>query len=376
PRIMGLPDRRAGLQVQPHRHRRGARAPPARARREHAPGPRTDRRVLLPGARRRARHRAASERSGPRPRVASLPDPRGGRSRRRASRHRHRTAAQRRGGLLGPLASAAHAPLLRGDVRIPTRRLSDRGGALPDAHLAANLLEDDRATDGRRRRGRPDGGACAAAPRAGLTGIARPDGAIARQRSLGNRRKDGHMTVVVTRGGRATLDTLVHRTGPLVVKPRGLLRDLFDRALAAAALGLLAPLFALVALLIRLDSRGPVFFRHQRVGRDFRPFGVWKFRTMRQDAPAHGGQLTVGDDPRVTRIGRLLRQTKIDELPQLINVLVGEMNLVGPRPEVRQYVDLYLPAYRELLQVRPGLTDLAALAYRNEAAELGRCADP
>lgn len=184
------------------------------------------------------------------------------------------------------------------------------------------------------------------------------------------------MMVVLTPGGRATLDTLVHRPGPLVVRPRGMLRDLFDRAVAAAGLLLLSPLFAVVALLIKLDSRGPVFFRHNRVGRDFRPFGVWKFRTMRQDAPALGGPLTIGEDPRVTRVGRLLRQAKIDELPQLINVLTGEMSLVGPRPEVRQYVDLYLPAYRELLQVRPGLTDLAALAYRNEAAELGRCADP
>ena len=182
------------------------------------------------------------------------------------------------------------------------------------------------------------------------------------------------MTVQVTPGARAALDTLVHRPGPLVIRPRGPVRELFDRCAAAVGLLLLSPLFAIVALLIRLDSRGPVFFRHERVGRDFRPFRMWKFRTMRPDVP--GRPLTIGADPRITRVGRVLRQTKIDELPQLVNVLAGDMSLVGPRPEVRQYVDLHLAEYRELLQVRPGLTDLAALAYRDEAAQLAGVADP
>ncbi len=166
------------------------------------------------------------------------------------------------------------------------------------------------------------------------------------------------------------------RTEPLVAPHRGPLRQLFDRAAAAVGLLLLSPLFLVIAALIKLDSRGPVFFRQQRVGRHFRPFNIWKFRTMAEDAPARGGCLTVGDDPRVTRVGRILRKTKLDELPQLINVLTGEMNLVGPRPEVRKYVDLYVNEYRELLQLSPGVTDLAAIAYRDEATELGQSADP
>jgi len=165
-------------------------------------------------------------------------------------------------------------------------------------------------------------------------------------------------------------------TEPLVAPPHGVLRQLFDRAAAAIGLLLLSPLFLIIAALIKLDSSGPVFFRQQRVGRHFRPFNIWKFRTMAEDAPARGGCLTVGDDPRVTRIGRILRKTKLDELPQLINVFTGEMNLVGPRPEVRKYVDLYVNEYRELLQLPPGVTDLAAIAYRDEATELSQAADP
>lgn len=150
----------------------------------------------------------------------------------------------------------------------------------------------------------------------------------------------------------------------------------FDIVVAAVGLLVVAPLFPVVAVLIKLDSRGPVFFRQERVGRGFRPFRIYKFRTMVQDASQRGGPLTSANDRRVTRVGRFLRKAKIDELPQLINVLKGEMSLVGPRPEVRKYVELFRDDYREILKVRPGITDLASLRYRNEDAILGAAKDP
>jgi lipopolysaccharide/colanic/teichoic acid biosynthesis glycosyltransferase len=150
----------------------------------------------------------------------------------------------------------------------------------------------------------------------------------------------------------------------------------FDIVVAAVGLLLVAPLFLVVAALIKLDSRGPVFFRQERVGRGFRPFRIYKFRTMVQDASQRGGPLTSANDPRVTRVGRFLRKSKIDELPQLINVLKGEMSLVGPRPEVREYVELFRDDYREILKVRPGITDLASLKYRDEESWLAQWPDP
>ncbi len=132
----------------------------------------------------------------------------------------------------------------------------------------------------------------------------------------------------------------------------------------------------LVAAAVKVTSAGPVFFRQERVGRRFRLFRIYKFRTMVQDAPLQGGQITFGDDPRITRIGRILRKTKIDELPQLINVLVGDMSLVGPRPEVPRYVELFHDDYVEILTARPGITDLASLKYRDEASILGSATDP
>jgi lipopolysaccharide/colanic/teichoic acid biosynthesis glycosyltransferase len=151
---------------------------------------------------------------------------------------------------------------------------------------------------------------------------------------------------------------------------------MFDVSVAAAALLFLLPFFCLVAVLIKLDSKGPVFFHHERVGRRFRSFRIYKFRTMVRDAPRIGRPITCGDDPRITRVGRVLRRTKIDELPQLINVLKGEMSIVGPRPEVRQYVECFHEDYREILSVRPGITDPASIKFRNEAALLGGSADP
>lgn len=161
------------------------------------------------------------------------------------------------------------------------------------------------------------------------------------------------------------------------VSSPALLKRTLDIAAAALGLLLLAPLLALVALLIKLESPGPVFFRQTRVGRFGEPFRIFKFRTMAH-APQRGGpQLTVEGDERITRVGAVLRRTKLDELPQLIDVLRGTMSLVGPRPEVPRYVAHYPPEDRErVLSVRPGITDFASLRYRDENALLARAADP
>ena len=149
----------------------------------------------------------------------------------------------------------------------------------------------------------------------------------------------------------------------------------FDLVFAALALLLLAPLLAAIALWIRLDSPGPAFFRQQRIGRHGRPFSIHKFRTMVHGAP--GLPLTVGADARITRAGAWLRRTRLDELPQFIDVLAGDMSLVGPRPEVPRYVAQYPPALRErVLAVRPGLTDPSSLDFLDEAARLAAAADP
>jgi len=153
-------------------------------------------------------------------------------------------------------------------------------------------------------------------------------------------------------------------------------RRALDVLASGVGLLLLAPLFAAVALAIGATSPGPVFFRQVRVGRCGESFRIYKFRSMRVDAEAVGGQLTVGGDPRVTRVGAFLRSSKIDELPQLINVLLGDMSLVGPRPEVPRYVALYTPEQRRVLAVRPGITDPASIRYRDEAAVLARAEDP
>jgi lipopolysaccharide/colanic/teichoic acid biosynthesis glycosyltransferase len=153
-------------------------------------------------------------------------------------------------------------------------------------------------------------------------------------------------------------------------------KRLFDVLAAGAGLVLLAPLLLLMALWIKLDSPGPVLFRQQRVGRHGVPFDIYKFRTM-ADRPDAGRQLTVGRDPRITRAGHFLRRSKLDELPQLLNVLEGTMSLVGPRPEVPRYVACYPPEARKaVLSVAPGITDLASILYKEESEILGRAADP
>jgi len=154
-------------------------------------------------------------------------------------------------------------------------------------------------------------------------------------------------------------------------------KRLFDLLVASLALLTLSPLLVVLAVLVRLDSPGPVFFRQERVGRHGRPFRIHKFRTMVADAPARGLPLTVGEDRRVTRVGGWLRDRRLDELPQLIDVLAGDMSLVGPRPEVPRYVAHYPPGLRErALSVRPGITDPASLAFADEATLLAAAADP
>jgi len=149
------------------------------------------------------------------------------------------------------------------------------------------------------------------------------------------------------------------------------IKRLIDLTLASVALVLLAPVLLLVALLIKLDSAGPVFFRQERMGKGVQPFLIYKFRTMVVGAPQMGGSLTLGQDPRITRLGGVLRKTKVDELPQLLNILRGEMGFVGPRPEVRKYVEMFPVEFEQILQIRPGLTDLASLKYRDESELLG-----
>jgi lipopolysaccharide/colanic/teichoic acid biosynthesis glycosyltransferase len=150
----------------------------------------------------------------------------------------------------------------------------------------------------------------------------------------------------------------------------------FDMFAASAGLLVLAPLLVVIAAAVRLDSRGPVLFRQTRMGRRFRPFSILKFRSMRYAPEAAGAPLTVGHDPRITRVGHWLRRSKLDELPQLINVLTGEMSLVGPRPEVPEFTDLFRDDYVDLLRVRPGITDAASIHFRNEAELLAHSDNP
>ena len=154
-------------------------------------------------------------------------------------------------------------------------------------------------------------------------------------------------------------------------------KRVFDLLLSVTGLLLLGFFFAAIAVWIKLGSPGPVFFRQERVGRFGRLFRIYKFRTMCDGAEARGMQLTAGEDPRITGAGRVLRRYKLDELPQLINVVRGEMSLVGPRPEVPRFVRMYPEGVREkVLSVPPGITDFASIEYRDESAVLGLCADP
>lgn len=155
-----------------------------------------------------------------------------------------------------------------------------------------------------------------------------------------------------------------------------MLKRSFDFLLSVVGLLLLSPFFLMLALLILLDSKGGIFYRQQRVGKNNRDFYIYKFRTMHLGAEKKG-LLTVGaKDSRITRVGYFLRKYKLDELPQLLNVLKGDMSFVGPRPEVRRYVNLYTTQQMQVLSVRPGITDYASIAYSNESELLKQAADP
>lgn len=156
-----------------------------------------------------------------------------------------------------------------------------------------------------------------------------------------------------------------------------MLKRTFDLLASGAGLLFLSPLLVLIAVLIKADSRGPVFFRQERVGRHGVSFRIHKFRTMAVDAEARGLQLTTGNDARITRVGAFLRRWKIDELPQLIDVFFGQMSLVGPRPEVPRYVEHYPVKVKDIvLSVRPGLTDWASIQYKDENNLLNNSSNP
>ena len=152
------------------------------------------------------------------------------------------------------------------------------------------------------------------------------------------------------------------------------MKRLFDIAVSAAVLLLGMPLLIVIGALVWLDSGRPVFFSQERAGRGFKRFRIWKFRSMR--ANASGPRVTVAGDSRVTRLGAILRAAKLDEMPQFWNVLRGDMSLVGPRPEVPEYVELYREQYSRVLTMRPGITDLASLVYRCEEMVLAAHPDP
>jgi lipopolysaccharide/colanic/teichoic acid biosynthesis glycosyltransferase len=155
------------------------------------------------------------------------------------------------------------------------------------------------------------------------------------------------------------------------------MKRLFDLLAGALGLVVLAPLLVVIAVWIKLDSPGPVFFLQERVGRFGRPFRIVKFRSMAAKPVAGGALLTVGRDPRITRAGHVLRRFKLDELPQLFNVVKGDMSLVGPRPEVARYIECYPPESRRVvLGVRPGITDPASIAFVNESEVLANAPDP
>lgn len=154
------------------------------------------------------------------------------------------------------------------------------------------------------------------------------------------------------------------------------MKRIFDVVASGCGLLVLSPVFLILGVWVKLDSAGPVFYRQVRVGRFGRDFMLYKFRSMRVGSDKKG-LITVGErDPRVTRSGYFIRKYKLDELPQLINVFVGDMSFVGPRPEVRKYVDMYTGEQRRVLDVRPGITDMASILYRNENELLATAEDP
>lgn len=154
------------------------------------------------------------------------------------------------------------------------------------------------------------------------------------------------------------------------------MKRVFDIIASGLGLLILSPLFLVIAVWVKLDSPGPVFYKQVRVGRNNKDFYLYKFRSMRVGSDKKGLITVGGRDPRVTHSGYYIRKYKLDEFPQLINVFKGDMSLVGPRPEVRKYVDLYTPEQMHVLDVRPGITDLSSIRYRNENELLAKASDP
>ena len=159
-------------------------------------------------------------------------------------------------------------------------------------------------------------------------------------------------------------------------KPSLVIKRIFDIVMSLIGLIILGIPMIIIGIIIKLSSEGPVFYKQVRVGKSNKDFKILKFRTMIVDADKKGMQITVGKDPRITGIGHFLRKTKIDELPQLINVLKGEMSFVGPRPEVRKYVEMYNDYQKNVLKIKPGITDLASIEYRDESTLLGQSDNP
>ncbi len=155
-----------------------------------------------------------------------------------------------------------------------------------------------------------------------------------------------------------------------------IIKRIFDIIVSLIGLIALLPFFLIIAFAIKVDSTGPIFFKQVRISKNGKEFEIYKFRTMIQDAESKGMQITVEKDSRITKVGKFLRKSKIDELPQLINVLKGDMSFVGPRPEVPKYVALYDKDQRNILKVRPGITDIASIEYRDESSILAKSMDP
>ena len=154
------------------------------------------------------------------------------------------------------------------------------------------------------------------------------------------------------------------------------IKRVFDILISLVGLLCVGIFFIAIGALIKIDSKGPVFYKQTRVGKNGKPFRILKFRTMVVDADRTGQLITVGEDSRITKVGRFLRRTKIDELPQIINIIKGDMSFVGPRPEVLKYVSMYSDAQAQVLLVRPGITDIASIEYRNESDILALSEDP
>jgi lipopolysaccharide/colanic/teichoic acid biosynthesis glycosyltransferase len=165
-------------------------------------------------------------------------------------------------------------------------------------------------------------------------------------------------------------EELRSRKGTLVMK------RVFDIVISFIALVVLSPFFLLLAIAVKIDSPGPVFYKQERVGRYNKNFKIFKFRTMVKDADKIGLPLTTGKDPRITRVGSFIRKLRLDEFSQLLNVLGGSMSLVGPRPEVRRYVDAYTPEYLATLLIRPGITAPSSIAFKDEDKLLSEGGDP